>query len=158
VEVREAAEAKSVANTTTSGETQMYVGANRPDLGFGVGIDLGEVEAAHLAPAAGVLRLHLELDPEASTGPLILLLSRSEYSGDEAVPVTLRPGERVEIALDAVADCKDRRCPPWRGRLRTPGPSRGTTDESVAIRWRAEFDLWRLDPEGGAPSFYELDQ
>jgi len=157
VEVREAAEAKSAANTTTSGETPMLVGANRPDLGFGVGIDLGEVEAAHLVPA-GVLRLELELDPEASTGPVILLLSRSEYSGDEAVPITLRPGEPVRVALDAVADCTYGRCPPWIGRLRAPGPSRGTTDESVTIRWQAELELWRVDPGGGAPSFYELDQ
>jgi hypothetical protein len=158
VEVRETSGAESVAQTTTSGETQMVVGASRPALEFGVGVDLGEVEAAHLTSAAGVLRLELELDPEASPGPLILLLSRSEYSGDEAVPVTLRPGEPVQIALDAVADCIDRRCPPWRGRLQTPGQSRGPTEESVTIRWRAAFDLWRLDPEGDAPSFYELDQ
>jgi len=157
VELLETAEAQSVAHTTTSGETQMLVGANRPDLGFGVGIDLGEVDAAHLAPA-GVLRLDLELDPEASTGPVILVLSRSEYGGDEAVPITLRPGEPVRVAVDAVADCTYGRCPPWSGRLRAPGPSRGTTDESVTIRWHAEFDLWRVDPAGGAPSFYELDQ
>lgn len=158
VEVRETAGAQSVAHTTTSGETQVLVGANRPDLGFGVGIDLGEVEAAHLAPAAGVLRLELELDPEASTGPLILLLSASDDSGDEAVPVTLWPGEPVQISVDAIGDCTYRRCPPWRGRLQTPGRGDGTADESVTVRWRAEFDLWRLDPEGGAPLFYELDQ
>ena len=158
VEVHATDRAESIAQTTTSGETQMLVRPSRPHLGFGVGIDLGDVEAGRLAPAAGVLRLDLELESEASTGPLILLLSRSDYSGDEAVPVTLRPGEPVVIALDAVADCTYRRCPPWIGRLRAPGPSRGTTDESVTIRWHAEFELWRVDPAGGAPSFYELDQ
>lgn len=157
VEVREAAGARSVAQMPRSGESQMLVGANRSDLGFEVGIDLGEVEPARLAPAAGVLRLELELDPDATTGPLILLLSRSEYGGDEAVPVTLRPGEPVQIALDAIADCTDRKCPPWRGRVRTPGQGGGTTDETVTIRWRAEFELWRLDPRAGVPSFYELD-
>lgn len=158
IEARETAEARSVAQTTTSGETQMLVGANRPDLGFNVGIDLGDVEVAHLAPVAGVLRLELKLDPEASPGPLILLLGASDYGGEEAVPVTLWPGEPVKIAVDAIGPCLYRMCPPWRGRLQTPTQGDGTADESVTVRWRAEFDLWRLDPDGGAPSFYELDQ
>ena len=136
----------------------MLVGANRPDLELGVGVDIGEVEPGHLAPVAGVVRLHLELDAGATIDPLILLLSTSDYSGDETVPVTLRAGEPVELALDAVAHCDRLRCPPWRGRVRIPGWAAGPADETVVIHWRAEYDLWRLDPSAEPPSFYEIDQ
>ena len=46
----------------------------------------------HMMPAAGVVRLQLELDADA-TAPLILLLTPSVYGGAEEVPVMLRPGE-----------------------------------------------------------------
>jgi hypothetical protein len=136
----------------------MLVGANRPDLDLGVGVDIGEVDRERLPPAAGVLRLQLELDADATTDPLILLLGASDYSGDETIPVTLRAGESVELALDAVAHCERGRCEPWRGRVRIPGWAAGPADETVLIRWRAEFDLWRLDPSAEPPSFYEIDR
>jgi len=148
----------SIARKSTSGESRMLVGANRPDLELGVGVDIGDVERARLPPAAGVLRLQLELDADATTDPLILLLNASDYSGDETVPVTLRAGESVELALDAVAGCERGRCEPWRGRVRIPGWAAGPANQTVLIRWRAEFDLWRLDPSAEPPSFYEIDR
>jgi hypothetical protein len=147
----------SIARKVASGESRMLVGANRPDLELGVGVDIGEVDRERLPPTAGVLRLQLELDAAATTDPLILLLSTSDYSGDESIPVTLRAGETVELALDAVAHCDRGRCPPWRGRVRIPGWAASSADETVLIRWRAEFDLWRLDPSAEPPSFYEID-
>ena len=148
----------SIARQSTSGESPMLVGANRPDLEFGVGVDIGEADRERLPPAAGVLRLQIELDADATTDPLILLLSTSDYSGDETVPVTLRAGEPVELALDAVAHCDRLRCPPWQGRVRIPGWAAGPADETALVRWRAEFELWRLDPSAEPPSFYEMDR
>lgn len=158
VRVGAATKPASIAQKSASGESRMVVGANRPDLELGVGVDIGEVDREHLPPAAGVLRLQLELDAAATIDPLILLLSTSDYSGDENVPVMLRAGESVELALDAVAHCERGRCEPWRGRVRIPGSAAGPADRTVSIRWRAEFDLWRLDPWAEPPSFYEIDR
>lgn len=148
----------TIGRKSTSGESSMLVGANRPDLEFEVGIDIGEVEREHLPPAAGVLYLQIELEEAAKTSPLILLLSPGEYSGGEQVAVTLRAGETVDLALDVVAGCERGRCEPWRGRVRIPGWAAGPEGEAVLIRWRADFELWRLNPSAEPPSFYEIDQ
>ncbi|HTE66253.1 MAG TPA: hypothetical protein VK736_08340, partial [Candidatus Binatia bacterium] len=142
--------ASSVAETTSTGETPVTVGANQPDLRFGVGIDIGEGRPGHLPPVAGVLRLRLELDADGSA-PLILLLTPSVYGGAEEVPVILRPGEPVEVALEAIGSCENQRCEPWRGRVRTPGWGSAPGDERVTVHWRAEFELWGLDPVAGSP-------
>jgi hypothetical protein len=157
VEVGAPDSALSLAETTATGEALVTVGANQPDLRFGVGIDIGEGRPGHLPPVAGVLRLQLELDADA-TGPLILLLTPSIYGGAEEVPVILRPGEPIDVALEAVGSCENQRCEPWRGRVRTPGSSGTPADERVRIRWRAEFELWGLDPLAGSPSFYKIDE
>lgn len=158
VRVGAATDSTSVLQRSTSGESRMLVASFRPDLEFGVGVDIGDVDRERLAPAAGVLRLEIELDADATIDPLILLLSTSDYSGDETVPVTLRAGEPVELALDAVANCDRTRCPPWRGRVQVPGPAAGPADAMVLVRWRASYELWRLDPSAEPPSFYEVDQ
>lgn len=157
IEVGALESASPVAETTSKGEMLVSVGANQPDLRFGVGIDIGEARPGHLKPVAGVVRLQLELDADA-TGALVLLLSPSVYGGAEEVPVILRPGEPVEVALEAVGSCENQRCEPWRGRVRTPGSSGTPADERVRIRWRAEFELWGLDPLAGSPAFYEIDE
>jgi hypothetical protein len=158
IEVGAPESVSSLAQTTAKGETPVTVGANQPDLRFGVGIDIGEARPGHLTPVAGVVRLQLELDADATSGPLILLLTPSVYGGAEEVPVTLRPGEPVEVALEAVSSCENQRCEPWRGRVRTPGWGSAPGDERVTVHWRAEFELWGLDPVAGSPSFYEFDQ
>jgi hypothetical protein len=157
IEVGPPETASSFAETTSKGETLVTVGANQPDLRFGVGIDIGEARPGHLMPVAGVVRLELELDADAP-GPLILLLTPSVYGGAEEVPVILGPGEPVEVALEAVGSCENQRCEPWRGRVRRPGSGGTPDDERVTIRWRAEFELWRLDPLASSPSIYEIDQ
>jgi hypothetical protein len=157
IEVGAPESASSVAETTSKGETLVTVGANQPDLRFGEGIDIGEARPGHLMPVLGVVRVRLELNGDA-TGPLILLLTPSVYGGAEEVPVILRPGEPVEVALEAIGSCENQRCEPWRGRVRTPGSGGTPADERVTIRWRAEFELWGLDPLAGSPSFYEIDE
>jgi hypothetical protein len=157
IEVGPPDSASSLAETTATGETLVTLGANQPDLRFGVGIDIGEGRPGHLPPVAGVLRLLLELDADA-TAPLILLLTPSVYGGAEEVSVTLRPSEPIDVALEAVGSCENQRCEPWRGRVRTPGSGGTPADERVTIRWRAEFELWGLDPLASPPSFYEIDE
>lgn len=141
-------------------DAELEIGNAQSEAEFGFEIEVGEGSLGRLPPAAGVVRLRIELPADADTGPLVLILTDGEYGARDAVPVTLEPGEPVDLALDALANCGAVSCQPWRGQLVVPGEPFRTKAvyESASINWSATWELWPLDPLAEPPIFRELNR
>lgn len=160
VEAGDAVTPPSVSLIPHESEAELEIGNPRSEVKFGIEIEVGEGILGRLPPAAGVVRLRVELAADATTGPLILILTDGEYGARNAVPVTLEPGKPVELALDAVANCGAVSCQPWVGQLVVPGePFRtNAVHQSASLSWSARWELWPLDPSMQPPIFRELDR
>lgn len=155
VEAGDAVTPPSVTFILGESDAELEIGNPQSEVVFGFEIEVGEGGIGRLPPAAGVVRLSIELAADEATGPLILILT-----GGGAVPVTLEPGEPVDLALDALANCGAASCEPWHGQLVVPGqPFRtNAVHQSASISWSARWELWPLDPRAQSPIFREINR
>jgi hypothetical protein len=129
------------------------VNGSPPHLDFGIGVDLGDTAPPHVPPLAGVVRLQLELDADAA-GPVTLVLRPDRTDVREEVSVALRPGEPVDLTLEALGLCVYR-CTPWLGEIPLqPGPGLPRPGDEVLIHWNVSVELWDLDPGAEPPRGY----
>ena len=131
-----------------SGEGEREIGPDRNEAAeIGSGSDIGEPRVPDGLPAAiGVLHLGLELRGEETDAPALLILLPDRFQSDGSFPVPLRPGERVDLALDAFPSCLIGQCDPWHARLGTSDPFATERSRTVTLRWEWTLDVWPLDP------------
>ena len=136
---------------TSEGEASVG-GAGAPN-GVALGIDWETgtaTEPGRLPAIIGVLHSRVELVEYEGASPLLLSIGAAYASSYEPhIPVVLRVGDPVEIAIDVELDCQGNRCGPWSGFLTDPADADSPDGLAGAatVRWDSTLVVWPLRPE-----------
>ena len=106
-------------------------------------------EVARLPPVIGVFRTRFELTDDASDTPLLLLIGQTYVPSDGSrIPVVLRVGEPVEVAIDARLGCIGNRCEAWSGTVTDPAdPDSPDPSRAARLQWESTLVIWPLGDE-----------